>query len=122
MIQRMASNSSSSKAWCITVVSAVLVVVADKSKPSYAWIAVIPTALFFTLDAYYLALERSFRKSYNTFVDKLHRGRVDPTDLYVVTPSGSIGREFLKALQSFSVWPLYVTIFGMVYLAMRFVL
>ena|SRR3989338_243886 len=41
VIQRMANNSSSSKAWCITLVSAILVIVADKGKPQYAWIAVI---------------------------------------------------------------------------------
>ena len=33
VIQRMADNSTSSKAWCITIVSAILVIVADKGKP-----------------------------------------------------------------------------------------
>ena len=61
VIQRMASNSSSSKAWCITLVSAVLVIVADKGKPDYAYISFIPILLFLFLDAYYLALEKGFR-------------------------------------------------------------
>ncbi|MGN2393596.1 hypothetical protein ACTFO6_19145, partial [Pelomicrobium sp. G1] len=65
VIQRMASNSASCKAWCITLVAAILVIVADKGKPKYALIAVIPTVLFLVLDAYYLALERCFRVSYN---------------------------------------------------------
>ncbi|HDZ9313104.1 TPA: hypothetical protein RUZ05_003537, partial [Vibrio cholerae] len=55
IIQRMASNSSSCKSWCITLVSAVLVIVADKGKPDYAWIALLPTVIFACLDAYYLA-------------------------------------------------------------------
>src|SRR5947209_4040377 len=122
VIQRMASNSSSCKAWCIALVSAVLVLVADKGKPEYAWIAVIPTLLFLTLDAYYLALERSFRDSYNAFIEKLHRSRIEPADLYAVVPSGSIFRQFLKALRSFSVWPIYVTLLGMIYLAKSFVM
>jgi hypothetical protein len=122
VIQRMASNSSSCKAWCIALVSAVLVLVADKSKPEYACIAVIPTLLFLTLDAYYLALEKAFRDSYNGFIDKLHRGGIESTDLYAVVPSGSIFRQFLKALGSFSVWPMYVTLLGMIYLAMRYVM
>jgi len=32
VIQRMASNSASSKTWCVTLVSAILVIVADKGK------------------------------------------------------------------------------------------
>ncbi len=122
VIQRMATNSSSCKAWCITLVSAVLVVVADKSKPEYAWIAVIPTLLFLVLDAYYLALEKAFRNSYNDFIDKLHHGRIEPSDLYAFIPSGSLLRQFLKALRSFSVWPMYLTLLGMIYIVKRFVM
>lgn len=33
VIQRMAVNSASCKTWCITLVSAILVIVADKGKP-----------------------------------------------------------------------------------------
>ena len=46
VIQRMASNSSSAKAWCVTLVSAILVIIADKGKSEYALIAVMPTLLF----------------------------------------------------------------------------
>ena len=49
VIQRMATNSSACKAWCITVVSAILVIVADKGKSQYAYIAIIPNILFFVL-------------------------------------------------------------------------
>ncbi len=122
VIQRMSSNSSSSKAWCIALVSAVLVIVANGDKPQVAWIAVIPTLLFFTLDAYYLALEKSFRDSYNAFIDKLHRGEVQSHDLYAVVPSGSLFRQFLKSLRSFSVWPMYLTLLVMIYVAQVFVM
>jgi len=46
VIQRMAANSASCKTWCITLVSAILVIVADKGKPQYAFIALIPNAFF----------------------------------------------------------------------------
>ena len=42
VIQRMASNSTSCKAWCVTLVSAMLVLIADKEKPDYVWISVVP--------------------------------------------------------------------------------
>lgn len=46
VIQRMAGNSVSCKTWCITLVSAILVIVVDKGKSSYALITLIPTLLF----------------------------------------------------------------------------
>ncbi len=122
VIQRMAGNSSSAKTWCITLVSAVLVVVADKGKPQFAWLAVIPTVLFLALDAYYLGLERGFRKSYNTFIDKLHERALAAADLYVVQPEGNLFLLGLMALLSFSVWPFYATLFVMIYLAKTFVI
>jgi hypothetical protein len=122
VIQRMAANSSSAKAWCITLVSAILVIVADKGRPQYALIALIPTGLFLALDAYYLALERGFREAYRTFIEKLHQGRVSAADLYAVAPSGSAGKGFFSALLSFSIWPFYVTLLVMIVVAMRLVL
>lgn len=37
IISRMANNSSNCKTWCITIVSAILVVIVDKKQPSTAW-------------------------------------------------------------------------------------
>src|SRR5262245_58818171 len=88
VIQRMANNSASSKAWCIALVSSILVIIADKGKPQYAWIAVIPTLLFLVLDAYYLALEKGFRNAYNSFIHKLHSEELSANDLFVVVPQG----------------------------------
>ena len=110
VIQRMAANSASSKTWCIALVSAVLVIVADKGRPSFALIAAIPTILFLFLDAYYLTLERRFRKSYNAFIQKLHQGGIVPTDLYAVDPAGTAANEFCRSLSSFSIWPFYAAL------------
>ena len=118
VIQRMASNSASCKAWCITLVSAILVVVADKSNERYALIAVIPTVLFLFLDCYYLALERMFRQSYNNFIDKLHRGEVVASDLYAVVPTGSLRKMIFSSIASLSIWPFYWTLLVMIWLAM----
>lgn len=122
VISRMASNSAASKAWCVTLVSAVLVLVADKGKPEFAWIAVIPTLLFLALDAYYLALEKGFRDSYNGFIQKLHAHQLTAQDLFVVVPEGGLAGLACKALASFSVWPFYITLLAMVYATYRFVI
>jgi len=107
VIQRMAANSSASKAFSITVVSAVLVIVADKGKPEYAWIAMLPTFLFAALDAYYLALEKAFRNSYSEFIKKLHSDSLMTVDLYSVSPTGNMSKLQLEAIRSFSIWGFY---------------
>ena len=95
VIQRMAENSRSCKVWCVTLVSAILVLVAQTGDSQHALIALAPTALFFLLDAYYLALERGFRESYGAFVDKVHTSEATATDLYAVAPSGSEAKGLL---------------------------
>jgi hypothetical protein len=122
IIQRMAANSTSCKAWCITLVSAILVIVADKGKPRYALIAIIPTILFLTLDSYYLALEKMFRKSYDLFIDKLHKGKIVASDLYAVTPTGSLIKNMISSIRSFSILPFYLMLLAMILIAKSLVI
>lgn len=117
IIQRMAANSASCKTWCITLVSAILVVVADKGNPQYAFISFIPIILFFVLDTYYLSLEKMFRESYNDFIEKFHSGQITVADLFIVTPAGNLLKTFLSSLSSFSIWPFYLMLLLMVIVA-----
>ena len=122
VIPRMAANSASCKAWGIALVSAILVVVADKGNPQYALIAIIPTILFLCLDAYYLALEKMFIKSYNVFIGKLHEGKVLASDLYAVSPSGNLFGTFFPSMLSISIWPFYLTLLAMILITQRIVM
>ena len=110
VIQRMSSNSSACKAWCVSLVAAVLVLVADEGKPEYAWIALLPTIAFAALDTYYLALEKAFRNSYSAFIRKLHNRQIAEQDLYSVSPVGKMSSLQLEALRSFSVWGFYLSL------------
>jgi hypothetical protein len=126
VIQRMAANSASAKASCITLVSAILVIVADKGKPQYAWLALFPAVLFLVLDSYYLRLERDFRVSYNQFVKKLHEKTLVQEDMFVVAPAPAAWWKrllaLLDAMRSFSVWPFYATLGVLVFLAWKLVI
>ena len=123
VISRMAENSRSCKVWCVTLVAAALVLVARTGKADHALIALVPTVLFYVLDAYYLMLEKRFRKSYNTFVGKVHIGQVTTSHLYTVIPEGSAARVMLWAMfRSFSVLPFYVTVAGTILLAWQLIL
>lgn len=116
VINRMASNSAGCKTWCIALVSAIIVIVADKGKPRFVWISVFPVLLFLFLDAYYLSLEVRFRDRYNDFIRKLHADEASIEDLYIVTPGEgfrNITRSTIKALFSLSVWPFYGLLIAM---------
>lgn len=121
IIQRMASNSSSSKAWCITIVSAVLVISSQRDNPNFAFIAFFPAVLFLALDAYYLGLERAFRDTYNKFVRKLHTGDARALDLYDVSPPAKSFSHIVGAVTSFSIWGFYLSVLLLVMIA-RFVI
>lgn len=107
IIERMASNSASSKTWCITIVSAIMVVVTEKGSAKAAVLAATPAIIFMFLDAYYLGLEKGFIGAYRTFVSKLHRGTIVPGDLYHVAPEGNVFIRSIQSLISFSVWGFY---------------
>lgn len=110
VINRMAGNSASCKGWCIGLVSAILVVVAHETKPQYAFIALIPTLLFYYLDSYYLALERHFIGQYKIFVQKLHEQSATLGDAFAISGNpgfwGTVGAT-AKALFSPSTLPFY---------------
>ena len=112
IITRLASNSANCKTWCISLVSAILVVIADKNKPNYAWIALIPIVLFFLLDSYYLGQERSFRDIYNKFISDLHSGDVETDKLFVLKPlkGMNVVNSLFASSLSFSVYPFYLTL------------
>ena len=119
IIQRMTDNSRSCKVWCVTLVSAILVFTARVEEPNYVLIALVPTVLFLILDTYYLALERAFRHSYNDFVRKLHESRLTATDLFAISPTGSVPRHFISCLLSFSILPFYPTLIIMTIIIWR---
>ena len=122
VITRMAENSRSCKVWCVTLVSAILVLVARTGNAEHALIALAPTILFLVLDAYYLALERGFRDSYNAFVGKVHDSTASTFDLYTVAPGGSSVQRFFWALfRSFSVLPFYAVVVLTILLAWQLV-
>ena len=117
VINRMAENSRSCKVWCVTLVAAVLVLVARTGEPQHALIALAPVLLFLFLDTYYLALEQAFRNSYNEFVGKLHgNGHFEP-DLFKVERTGMGFALVWKCLRSTSVWSFYTLVTVTIFLA-----
>ena len=114
VIARMAEGSRSSKTWCITIVSAILVLGAGMAEFRHLWIAYVPVALFLGLDMYYLALERRFRASYNAFLRKLRNGDLTTARLFEVMPTGPAAKAWSATLGSVSIWPFYLVLAGLI--------
>ncbi len=123
VITRMAENSRSCKLWCVTLVAAILVLVARTGEPRHVLIALVPTLLFLFLDSYYLALERAFIKSQNAFVAKLHDNELKKSEVYKVVPTGMNWRLVVRCLWgSISILPFYVPVAATVFVAWCWVL
>lgn len=122
VINRMAENSRSCKVWCVTLVAAVLVLVARTGEPQHALIALLPAALFLLLDTYYLALERAFIKSQNAFVSKLHAGDLLSGDVYRVVPTEMGLRLLARCFGSVSIWLFYPLVGATVALAWQLII
>ncbi|HEX5616946.1 MAG TPA: hypothetical protein VFX51_00915 [Solirubrobacteraceae bacterium] len=101
VITRMAGNSFLIKGWTVTLVAGLSALAADKSDGAFGWLAVAVALVFAFLDAFYLALERAYRRLYadvaaerNTDPWTLNAGKVGPGDV-------------LQGLTGFAVWPLH---------------
>jgi hypothetical protein len=64
IITRMNINSFQLKGWCVTIFAALLAVYASTKNELFILASLIPTALFWLLDTYYLMQERKFRGLY----------------------------------------------------------
>lgn len=78
VIKRMASNSFQLKAWAVTIVSAVLAMAGNDKQWHLIPVALLPIALFWGLDAYFLRMERLYRDMYKLVsVKDENRDKID---------------------------------------------
>ena len=116
VITRMAENNRACKTWAVTLVAAILVVVARFGSsnneaafgPETTLIALVPTVLFWLLDSYYLALERSFRKNYDDFVQRLHQKILRHGEVFEISLKRSVKLEAVKCAFKFVTGGFYV--------------
>lgn len=103
VIARMAENSRSCKLWSVTLVAASLVLASRLGEPRSALAALIPAVMLMCLDAYYLWLERDFRRSHERFTVELHAGELPRSALFQIQRISSGLGGFLTCVRSPSV-------------------
>ncbi len=108
-ITRMNQNSFQIKGWMITLVSALLALYASSEKPVYIIIAVVPTFIFWLLDAYYLQQERRFRGVYNDVAGlSSDDGRINVKEFEMPIQKYQGGKYcYFSVLFSHTTFPLY---------------
>lgn len=100
VIDRLAENSFSYKKWSITVVAALLGFAIETGEARIALLGLGAAVAFACLDAYYLALERSFRSLYNVAVG-------ESGDEWSLTPPTIGAIDIARALARPAVWLLH---------------
>lgn len=86
-ISRLAKNSFQAKAWCITILSALLIFylqqTAENPHTACIYISCGVAVLFCLLDTYYLYLERGYRKLYKIAAHLDETGLVSTYDMSI---------------------------------------
>ena len=82
VVNRMASNSFLFKGWSITIIAGLSAFATTDSNTAFMVIPIVSTLLFWSVDAYYLMLERAFRNIYN----KVAKTKPEQID-YSLTPA-----------------------------------
>lgn len=107
IISRLASNSASCKTWCLALVGALLSFAGATDSPRLATLALLPILVFCLLDAMYLAQERAYRGLYNAIVAHVRAETYSRDHLFEAEATFGT-RDFLSALRSWSILPLYL--------------
>jgi hypothetical protein len=101
VISRLAGNSFLLKGWTVTLVAGLSGFAAAGSDRAFALIAVVVVVVFALLDAYYLALERSYRELF----DEQRQLPGDTT--WAMTAGPPASKDVLSALLSVSTFPIH---------------
>lgn len=111
VINRMASNQFLFKGWSITLIAAIAAFSANDNSPLLLTIPIVATLLFWFVDAYYLMLERAFRRLYTDVCSKDE----DAIDFSMsIADNGIAFSDWLKTL-----WrPILVMFYGITLLAL----
>jgi hypothetical protein len=90
-ITRMAANGFTAKGWSITLTTALLGIAVKDGNNQFALVGLVPVLLFWSLDAYFLALERRFRGLFGKAAEavvadtpvspQMAAGKIGPADI-----------------------------------------
>jgi hypothetical protein len=81
IITRMNTNSFQIKGMAVTIVSALIAIYATTINTAFIFLGIVPTLLFWFLDAYYLQQECKFRGVYNNVAGLKNDVEIKPYEM-----------------------------------------
>lgn len=69
VIDRLSNTSFVLKGWAVSLVAGLMALAASGTNHGYVLVAYIPTVVFWLLDAYFLMMERQYRKIFEENMD-----------------------------------------------------
>lgn len=112
VITRLARNSFLIKGWAVTLLAALFALASKDPEVRYAWIAFIPTVMFWGLDAYYLRQERLFRELYDAVRERDSTDFTMDTSIVSEDVTSIFGVAFSK-----TIFPFYAILSSTIVLA-----
>jgi hypothetical protein len=106
ILTRMNHNSFQIKNWSVITIAAIFTISLTQKDAYILLIALMPIALFWCLDAYYLMQERKFRRLYNQVLDK--DKDLKPFEMNTSAFSGG-ECSYRTVLRSKTIWSFYTT-------------
>lgn len=113
-IIKMGTNSGNTKALIAVVYTLFITVQITVAEiKCFWWLGILIALIGAVIDAYYLGLEKAYRKKYNDFLAQINEGELDIKAVYDMNPKSTelkceMLAQTLHAIRSFSVWIYYV--------------
>jgi hypothetical protein len=108
-ITRMNVNSFMVKGWLVTLVAAIFVLSEKDANTKFLWYTPFATFLFYSLDAYFIMVERQFRSLYD-YVRTLNEDQIDYSMDISRYQSGS--NSYLRCAFSLTLLLFYPVVFA----------
>jgi hypothetical protein len=116
IIGRLATQSTSCKTWCITLVAALLSLAGATKLPAIVGVVLVPIVVFGFMDTMYLSQERAYRDLYLDVVKKVRTGSYVLADAFETKAPLRLS-ACLAAIRSWAVFPIYLGLIAAYFVA-----
>ena len=113
VIDRLSNTSFILKGWAVSLVAGLMALAASGTNHGYVLVAYIPTFVFWLLDAYFLMMERQYRKLFEENMDLSQE-----VEYFTLKRKKATFAMFVEAALSITMLLTYVPLIGAILIAM----
>lgn len=113
VVDRLSNTSFILKGWAVSLVAGLMALAASGTNHGYVLVAYIPTVVFWLLDAYFLMMERQYRKIFEENMDLSQEVKC-----FTLKREKATFPMFAEAALSITMLLTYVPLIGAIFIAM----